>query len=176
MHTATGSPVAKEALDPIGHCTGSKRPSTAPFPTTGDENGNSDQSRPPRRCRGGRRRPRENCRTNPSWLPPWYRRSRRTALTRCFDDGRLALDNNPAERALRCVAIGRKNLPLCRFRCRGPPRCRSLYSLIESVKLNGLNPQLYIADMLAHTGDHPARRIADLLPWYCKSPVITHAA
>ena len=80
-----------------------------------------------------------------------YMRARWTALLRCFDDGRLALDNNPAERALRCVAIGR--------------RAAAIYSLIESAKLNGLNPQHYLADLLARIADHPARRIAELLPW-----------
>ena len=91
-------------------------------------------------------------------------RARWAALTRCFEDGRLALDNNPAERALRCVAIGRKNY-LFAGSDAGGRRPAALYSLIESAKLNGLNPQLYIADLLARIGDHPARNIDDLLPW-----------
>src|SRR5262252_3739853 len=69
-----------------------------------------------------------------------YMRARWTALVRCFDDGRLALDNNPAERALRCVAIGRKNY-LFAGSDAGGRRAAALYSLIESAKLNGLNPQ-----------------------------------
>jgi hypothetical protein len=67
---------------------------------------------------------------------------------RCFDDGRLALDNNPAERALRCVAIGRKNY-LFAGSDAGGRRAAALYSLIESAKLNSLNPQHYLADVLA---------------------------
>jgi hypothetical protein len=93
-------------------------------------------------------------------------RTRWTALVRCFDDGRLALDNNPAERALRCVAIGRKNY-LFAGSDAGGRRAAAIYSLIESAKLNGPNPQHYIADVLARIADHPARRIAELLPWNC---------
>src|SRR3954462_4956723 len=91
-------------------------------------------------------------------------RSRWTALTRCFDDGRLALDNNPAERALRCVAIGRKNY-LFAGSDAGGRRAAAMYSLIESAKLSSLNPQQSLADVLARIADHPARRIAELLPW-----------
>jgi len=93
-----------------------------------------------------------------------YMRARWTALVRCFDDGRLALDNNPAERVLRCVAIGRKNY-LFAGSDAGGRRAAAIYSLIESAKLNGLNPQHYLADMLARIADHPARRIAELLHW-----------
>ena len=93
-----------------------------------------------------------------------YMRGRWAALVRCFDDGRLALDNNPAERALRGVAIGRKNY-LFAGSDAGGRRAAAMYSLIESAKLNGRNPQLYIADVLDRIADHPARHIADLLPW-----------
>ena len=92
-----------------------------------------------------------------------YMRARWTALVRCFDDGRLALDNNPVERALRCVAIGRKNY-LFAGSDAGGRRAAAIYSLIESAKLNGLNPQHYLTDVLGRIADHPARRIAELLP------------
>jgi hypothetical protein len=82
-----------------------------------------------------------------------------------LDDGRLALDNNPAERALRCVAIGRKNY-LFAGSDAGGRRAAALYSLIETAKLNGLNPQRYLADLLTRIADHPARHIAELLPWH----------
>ena len=71
--------------------------------------------------------------------------------------------NNPAERALRCVAIGRKNYLFAGSDAGG--RRAAMYSLIESAKLNSRNPQLYIADLLARIADHPARHIAQLLPW-----------
>ena len=104
-----------------------------------------------------------------------YMRARWTALVRCFDDGRLALDNNPAERALRCVAIGRKNY-LFAGSDAGGRRAAAIYSLIESAKLNGLNPQHYLADVLARIADHPARRIAELLPWNWQPLDATRAA
>jgi transposase len=93
-----------------------------------------------------------------------YMRGRWPSLIRCFDDGRLALDNNAAERALRGVAIGRKNY-LFAGSDRGGERATAMYSLIESAKLNELNPQVYLADVLARIADHPAKRIAGLLPW-----------
>jgi transposase len=91
-------------------------------------------------------------------------RARWTALTRCVDDGRLGLDNNPAERALRGVVIGRKNY-LFAGSDAGGRRAAAMYSLIETAKLNGLNPQAYLADVLLRIADHPARRVAELLPW-----------
>jgi len=94
-----------------------------------------------------------------------YMRARRPALSRCFDDGRLALDNNPAERALRCVAIGRKNY-LFAGSDAGGHRAAAMYSLIETAKLNGLDPQFYLTDVLARIADHPARQISELLPWH----------
>jgi hypothetical protein len=72
-------------------------------------------------------------------------------------------------------AIGRKNYLFAGSNA-GGRRAAALYSLIETAKLNGLNPQLYIADVLARIGDHPARRIADLLPWNWKLADITRAA
>src|SRR5436309_3478133 len=104
-----------------------------------------------------------------------YMRARWAALVRCFDDGRLALDNNPAERALRCVAIGRKNY-LFAGSDAGGRRAAAIYSLIESAKLNGLNPQHYLADVLTRIADHPARRIAELLPWNWQPADTTRAA
>ena len=96
-----------------------------------------------------------------------YMRARWAALNRCFNDGRLALDNNPAERALRCVAIGRKNY-LFAGSDAGGRRAAAMYSLIESAKLNRVNPQHYLADVLTRIADHPARRIHELLPWNWK--------
>ena len=104
-----------------------------------------------------------------------YMRSRWKGLVRCFDDGRLALDNNPAERALRCVAIGRKNY-LFAGSDAGGRRAAALYSLIESAKLNSLNPQLYLADLLTRIADHPARQITDLLPWNWQPEALERAA
>jgi hypothetical protein len=104
-----------------------------------------------------------------------YMRARRPALDRCFDDGRLALDNNPAERALRCVAIGRKNY-LFAGSGAGGRRAAAMYSLIETAKLNGLDPQLYLTDVLARIADHPARQLDKLLPWHWQHADLSRSA
>ena len=93
-----------------------------------------------------------------------YMLARWLALTHCFDDGRLSLDNNPAERALRGVAIGRKNY-LFAGSDRGGERAAAMYSLIETAKLNGIDPEAYLRDVLARIADHPNNRIVELLPW-----------
>lgn len=104
-----------------------------------------------------------------------YMRARWAALSRCFDDGRLVLDNNPAERALRGVAIGRKNWLFAGSDI-GGRRAAAMYSLIETAKLNGVNPQHYLADVLARIADHPARHVAELLPWNWKPAALQRVA
>src|ERR1700677_497016 len=86
------------------------------------------------------------------------------ALTRYCDDGRLEIDNNAAERALRVVALGRKNY-LFAGSDLGGKRAASIYSLVGSAKLNGLDPEAYLREVLTRIADHPVNRIAALLPW-----------
>jgi transposase len=86
------------------------------------------------------------------------------ALTRYVDDGLLEIDNNAAERALRAVAIGRKNY-LFMGADSGGKRAASLYSLIGTAKLNGLDPAFYLRTVLAMIAEYPINRIEDLLPW-----------
>jgi transposase len=86
------------------------------------------------------------------------------ALTRYCDDGRLEIDNNAAERALRAVALGRKNY-LFAGSDTGGERAAAIYSLIGSAKLNGIDPEAYLREVLTRIADHPVNRIADLLPW-----------
>jgi len=97
------------------------------------------------------------------------------ALTRYCDDGRLEIDNNAAERALRVVALGRKNY-LFAGSDTGGERAASIYSLIGSAKLNGLDPEAYLREVLTRIADHPVNRIADLLPWNIAPAAPTHLA
>ena len=93
-----------------------------------------------------------------------YALSHWRALTRYVDDGLLEIDNSAAERALRAVAIGRKNY-LFFGSDSGGERAASFYSLIGTAKLNGLDPAFYLRTVLARIAEHPINRIADLLPW-----------
>jgi len=93
-----------------------------------------------------------------------YALSHWRALTRYVDDGLLEIDNNAAERALRAVAIGRKNY-LFMGADSGGQRAAALYSLIGTAKLNGLDPAFYLRTILEKLPDHPINRIEELLPW-----------
>src|SRR5579859_415374 len=93
-----------------------------------------------------------------------YALSHWRALTRYVDDGLLEIDNNSAERALRAIAIGRKNY-LFMGADSGGQRAASLYSIIGTAKLNGLDPAFYLRTVLATIAEHPINRIEQLLPW-----------
>jgi len=97
------------------------------------------------------------------------------ALPRVFDDGRIALDNTPAERALQSVAIGRKNYLFAGSE-RGAERAAAFYTLIETAKLNGLDLEAYLRDVLTRLADHPAKRLAELLPWNCSRASVNSQA
>jgi transposase len=92
-----------------------------------------------------------------------YALTRWTALTRYLDDGTIEIDNNAAERALRVVALGRKN-DLFAGSNAGGERAAAIYSLLGSAKLNGINPERYLKYVLTRIADHSVNRIAALLP------------
>jgi transposase len=93
-----------------------------------------------------------------------YARSRFEQFCRYRDDGRLEIDNSAAERALRGVALGRKNW-LFAGSDAGGQRAAAIYSLIETCKLNGIDPEAYLRNVLTVIADHPVNRVAELLPW-----------
>ncbi len=93
-----------------------------------------------------------------------YALSRWRALLRYVDDGRLEIDNNAAERALRTVALGRKNY-LFAGSDAGGERAATIYSLIGTAKLNHIDPEAYLRCVLERIPEHPISRIDELLPW-----------
>ena len=97
-----------------------------------------------------------------------YSLKRWAALTRFLDDGRICLSNNAAERAVRGIAVGRRNWTFAGSDS-GGRRAAVIYTLIETCKLNGVDPRAWLADVLARIADHPAKRITELLPWHLES-------
>lgn len=93
-----------------------------------------------------------------------YVLSRWAALTRYTTDGRLEMTNNAVERAIRPLAMTRKNY-LFAGSDSGGARAAAMYTLTETAKMNGLNPMAYLRDVLARIADHPINRIDALLPW-----------
>ena len=105
-----------------------------------------------------------------------YSLNRWDAFTRFLDDGRLCISNNAAERELRAVAMGRKNWTFAGSD-EGGRRAAAIYTLIATAKLNDIDPQAWLADVLARLPDHPAKRIHELLPWnWCRQNVTAEAA
>ncbi len=104
---------------------------------------------------------------------PWtgkaidYSLKRWTALTRFLNDGRLCMSNNAAERALRGIAVGRRNWTFAGSD-EGGRRAAAIYTLVETAKLNDIDPQAWLTDVLARLQDHPVKRIDELLPWNWK--------
>jgi len=165
LQVAHQSPVAQEALRRIGEL----------YAVEGDIRGLQPEER--RRVRNERSRP--LLESLKQWLEETlvklsrksdtaqavrYALGRWEALLRYMDDGRLEMDNNAAERALRVVALGRKNY-LFAGSDRGGERAASIYSLIGTAKWNEADPEAYLREVLSRIADHPINRIEELLPW-----------
>jgi len=165
LHQANQSPIAAEALDRIG----------ALYRIEKDIRGKSPDER--RFVRQERSRPLLGALH--SWLQQTvvtvsqksataqaiqYGLRRWEALMRYCDDGRVEIDNNAAERALRCVALGRKNF-LFAGSDNGGNSAAGLYSLIGTAKLNGCDPEAFLREVFTRINDYPISRVSELLPW-----------
>jgi transposase len=165
VHIATKSPIAAEALERIGRL----------FEVEREVNGLAPEAR--RKIRQARARPVIDALAAfiEGSLPKLsgkgelagamrYARGRWEALTRYLDDGRLEISNNAAERAIRPLALGRKNYMFAGSDA-GGERAAAIYTLVETAKLNGLDPEAYLRDLLGRIAEHPINKIAELLPW-----------
>ena len=165
IHVAHASPIAAEALDRIGRLYGIEAEIRGRPP---------DERAAERQARAG-----PELEALHAWLHATltqlskkgelaiairYALSRWTALTRYRDDGRLEIDNNAAERALRAVALGRKNW-LFAGSDEGGERAAAIYSLLGTAKLNQLDPEGYLRYVLERIAEHPINRVDELLPW-----------
>ena len=104
-----------------------------------------------------------------------YMLKRWAAFARFLEDGRICLTNNAAERALRGIALGRKSW-LFAGSDRGGQRAAVMYSLIITAKMNDIDPQAWLADVLARIADHPASKLDELLPWNWKAKALVGRA
>lgn len=106
-----------------------------------------------------------------------YGLSRWSSFTLFLEDGRVAIDNNAAERGMRPIGVGRRNWLFAGSDTGGETLARAM-TIIETAKMNGLNPQAYLADVLSRIHDHKINRLDELLPWNwapaetedCKAP------
>ena len=168
VHTATKSKIAREALDRIGDLYDIER----------QINGQSRDAR--RAIRQKETRPKVEA--FKAWSEAQlaripgksdlakafrYALNRWAAFTLFLDDGRIAIDNNTAERAIKPVVIGRKNF-LFAGSDAGGETLASAMTIIETAKFNALDPQAYLADIFARIHDHKINRIDELLPWNWK--------
>jgi transposase len=176
VHKANGSPIAREALERIG----------ALFEIERTIAGKSAEQR--RAVRQGLAK--DQLDKLAEWLDQQlkllsgkselagairYARSRWDALTAYIDDGRLEVSNNAAENAIRPVTLGRKNW-LFAGSDAGGDRAAVFYTLIRSAKLNGLEPEAWLRDVLTRIGEHPINRLDELLPWNMAQPATQSVA
>ena len=100
-----------------------------------------------------------------------YTITRREALSRFLTDGRLEADNNIAENAIRSIALGRKNY-LFAGSDTGGERATAIYTIVQTARLNGINPETYLRDALGRIAEgHPINRLGELMPWRQTSEV-----
>ncbi|WP_404379499.1 IS66 family transposase [Caenispirillum salinarum] len=170
VHAATGSPIAARALELIGALFDAERRITG---RPADERLRVRQAQSLPRLEAVKTFFDTSLRKLPGKsdlaAALRYALTRWPALTRYAGDGRCEISNNAAERAIRPLALGRKNY-LFAGSDAGGHRAAAVYTLIETARLNGLDPQIYLTQVLTRIADHPINRIDDLLPWNIGQP------
>jgi transposase len=176
IHVANASPIAHQALERIGALFDVERAVTGLSPQHRRQSRQSDTAPLIEELAGffDRTLPKLSGKSELAGAIR-YARSRWPALTRYLDDGRLEISNNAAERAIRPLALGRKNY-LFAGSDQGGERAAAVYTLIETAKLNGLDPEAYLRDIIGRIADHPINRIAELLPWNVDRIAVRDAA
>jgi transposase len=96
-----------------------------------------------------------------------YALNNEDALKKFLNDGKIEIDNNAAERAMRSIALGRKNW-LFAGSDGGGETAAAIYTITGTAKLNGINPWVYLREVLKRIQDHNAKKVAELLPWNLK--------
>lgn len=97
-----------------------------------------------------------------------YMLSRWDSFARFVHDGRICMTNNAAERRVRTIAVGRRNWTFCGSD-RGGDRAAAVYTLVQTCRLNGVDPHAWLRDIIARISDHPQTRLHELLPWEWKA-------
>lgn len=168
VHAATQSPAAQELLERIGELFEVERTITG-MPPNHRQHIRQEQSVPLLEALKVEMETVLNQASRKSTLAQaiHYALVRWPALIRYTTDGRLEMSNNAAERAIRPVAIGKKNWMFAGSDT-GGHRAATLYTIIETAKLNNLNPERYLRDIITRIADHPMKKLDELLPWNVK--------
>ena len=167
LYMADRSPIAAEAMQRIGALYAIERDIRGSLPArAGARAAGTRRAAARRSCTPGcRRRCARSRRSRELAGAINYALVRWTALTRYRDDGRIEIDNNSAERAIRPLVLGRRNY-LFAGSDAGGERAANIYSLIGTALLNGMDPYLYLRHVLERIAEHPINRIDELLPWH----------
>jgi hypothetical protein len=176
FHKSNGSPIAKEALDKIGVLFDIER-TIAGKPPSMREAVRTANAKPKLDALAAWFDAQLKLISGKSDLAKAirYARSRWDALTCYCADGRLEISNNAAENAIRPVALGRKNW-LFAGSDAGGERAAIFYTLIRTAKLNGIEPEAYLREVLTRIGEHPINAIDALLPWNIFRPATLSVA
>jgi hypothetical protein len=176
IHAIHASPITTEPSLASPLCTASKKMFVASLPSCDARFAKPAPGRCSTICEAGWKNlsahcpPRARLRVRSAMRSRTGVRSTATSTMDC-----LEIDNSAAERALRAVALGRKNYLFCGSNS-GGERAAAIYSMVGSAKLNGLDTERYLRQVLTRIAEHPVNRIDELLPWNLAAEHNTHSS